>query len=368
MVSYKAVELGASTWAVGVIGALFALAPLIFAIKVGQWIDRGRTGRALFIGTLTSLTATVFLVFSESLVLVSVCMPLLGIGHLLVMTGGQTMTGNRSADRDYERNFGLLTFYASVGHAVGPFVGGLLADQGGSTLAIDVALWFAAGLFACAALVVLPLIEWRNKERDNALSIEKTKLRDIFAIPTFKPAIFVSGAVTSVIDVMLVFLPLLGRELGMSATQVGVLLGVRAIASMLVRVMLGPISHRLGMRSTLNFGAAASAIAALAIAFTSDFVMLAVLMAVAGFATGIGQPLTMAWVSRITPIESRGLAISMRLTSNRLGQVIVPSIAGAVAATGVGGVFVLLAALQAVSYVISYRSDSLPDGVEKGTA
>ena len=356
MVTYKSVDLGADPWLVGIVGATFALAPLIFAIQVGRWIDRGNAGRALFLGTLISLSATVSLIFVEQVWLLMLAMPVLGIGHLLVMSGGQTMVGNRSEDKHYERNFGLLTFYASVGHALGPLLGGVLADRGGLNVDVDSAFMLAAAMFVIAALVVLPNVEKKTLGSASKKDQPKGSPRKVFALPGFKSAILVSGSITAVIDVMLVFLPLLGRELGFSASQVGALLAIRAVAAMLVRIILGPLSNRLGMRWTLNLGSGITVIAAILIAISTDFWLLAVLMFITGFSTGIGQPVTMAWVTRITPQEVRGLAIAIRLTSNRLGQVVIPSIAGILAATGAGTIFWLLAGLQAVSYAVSERA------------
>jgi MFS family permease len=282
-------------------------------------------------------------------------MPMLGIGHLLVMTGGQTMVGILSDQKHYEKNFGQLTFYASLGHAIGPFLGGVVADRGGLLVDVDAAFALAAVMFVFAAITVLPVFNL-PKEKNFEPNQPKTKSAAVFSIKGFKSAIFVSGSITAVIDVMLVFLPLLGRELGFSATEVGILLAIRAVASMLVRIILGPISNRFGMRGTLNFGSLVTVSALVAIALSSQFWLLAILMFVAGFATGIGQPVTMAWVSRISPPEIRGLAISIRLTSNRLGQVVIPAIAGVLAASGAGTIFWLLAALQAGSFVVTERA------------
>ncbi len=355
MVTYKAVDLGADPWLVGIVGATFALAPLLFAIQIGRWVDKGKAGRALFYGTLISLSTTIALIFVENILFLMLAMPMLGIGHLLVMAGGQTMVGILSNQKDYERNFGRLTFYASLGHAVGPFLGGVVADRGGLQVDVDAAFVLAAGMFVLAAASVLPVL---NLPKESSIKADqpKTKPGQVFSIKGFKSAIFVSGSITAVIDVMLVFLPLLGRELGFTATEVGILLAVRAAASMLVRIILGNISNRFGMRWTLNFGSLVTVLALVLIALSSNFWLLAVLMFVAGFATGIGQPVTMAWVSRISPPEIRGLAISIRLTSNRLGQVVIPAIAGALAASGAGTIFWLLAALQAGSYFVTERA------------
>lgn len=352
MITYKAVDLGADSVLVGVVGATFALAPLLLAIQIGRWTDRGNAGRALFLGTLISVATTFALLFISSIPLLMLAMPCLGVGHLLVMTGGQTMIANESEDKKYERNFGLLTFYASLGHALGPLIGGYLADQG-EIINVNAALTFALALFLVATLGVVPLINQGKVKAKDAEALSASSIRAVLSVKGFKSAIFVSGSITAVVDVMLVFLPLLGRELGMSASEVGILLAIRAVSSMGVRLVLGPMSQRWGMRKTLNLGSALTMISTAAMAFFSEFYLLAAVMIVAGFAMGIGQPVTMAWVSRISDPKQRGLSIAVRLTSNRFGQVVVPAAAGAIALTGVGAVFWMLAALQAASLFVT---------------
>ncbi len=110
MITYRAVDLGADAALVGLVGSAFAVAPLLFAIVMGKWVDKGRDGTALVIGSVVSLVVTLGLIFFESLPFLFIAMPLLGIGHLFAMLGGQTMIANRSPDPQYERNFGLLTF------------------------------------------------------------------------------------------------------------------------------------------------------------------------------------------------------------------------------------------------------------------
>jgi MFS family permease len=355
MVSYKALDLGADAVLVGLIGSAFALAPLLLAISMGKWVDRGRDGTALFIGSSLALAVAVGLVWVDQLALLFIAMPLLGIGHLFAMVGGQTMIASRSPDSGYERNFGLLTFYASVGHAFGPFVGGWLADRGGVEVDVGPALWFAAALFVLAGASVIPLAK-RGKFAEVSKVESAGAVRRVLATKGYKSAIFVAGSSTAVVDVMLIFLPVLGRELGFGAGQIGLLLAIRAIASMGVRAVLGKVSAKLGMKLMLNIGAAVTMLGVVGIAFATNFWLLAALVFITGFAMGIGQPATMAWVSRIAPVEHRGLAISIRLTSNRLGQVLVPAAAGAIALGGLAGVFLLLAGLQGASIAVTSKA------------
>ena len=289
-------------------------------------------------------------------VLLMLAMPMLGIGHLLTMVGGQTMIANRSQDAKLEKNFGLLTFYASLGQAIGPFTGGVLADTGTIQVDTNAAIGFAAILFAFAVITTIPLVRGSKAEAAKVAGNTRGSVREVLRLPNFKSAIFVASAITAVIDVVLIFLPLLGRELGLTTTEVGVLLAVRSLSSMGVRLVLGQITKRFGMKWVLNGGSFVTLLSCLAIAVFTDFWVLLIIMAISGFAMGIGQPATMAWVTRISTAEHRGLAISVRLTANRLGQVAVPTIAGVVAGGGVGAVFFMLAALQAGSIVATARA------------
>jgi len=356
IISYKALELGADAALVGLIGATFALASLIFAIQMGRAVDKGKSGLALLFGSVILALTTIWLLFIDSIPLLMLAMPMLGIGHLLCMIGGQTMIANRSDSAKYERNFGLFTFYASLGHAVGPLAGGWLADSGEVRVNANAAFTLAIVMFALAILSVLKLSTKKENQTVEGKSETKVTAREVLAAPTFKSAIFVASATTSVVDVLLIFLPLYGREIGISVADIGVLLAIRSVASMGVRVILGQITAWLGLKRILIWGAAITLISMVALALTANFWLIAAIMVVSGFAMGIGQPATMAWVSRISSPESRGLAIAIRLTANRFGQVALPALAGVIAGGGVAAVFYMLAFIQAGSVLTTSRA------------
>jgi MFS family permease len=355
IVTYKSVELGADAALVGLIGASFAIAPLVFAIQIGRFVDRGRAGLALLLGSIILVLTTFGLLFINSIALLMLAMPSLGMGHLLVMVGGQTLIANRSNSKEYEKNFGLLTFYASAGHAVGPFVGGYLADSGDVNVNANAAFLFALALFVAAVIGTIAL-STKKENPKNVKPLEKARVTQVLAIPTFKSAIFVASATTAVVDVVLIFLPLYGREIGLSVTDIGILLAIRAIFSLAVRLVLGQISTKLGLRRLLSWGSIVTMVSMVALGLTADFWLIALIMAISGFTMGVGQPATMAWVSRISSRESRGLAIAIRLGANRFGQVAMPAIAGVVAGASTAGVFYMLAALQAASIVATVTS------------
>lgn len=361
IVTYKSIELGADATWIGVIGAAWAVAPLLLAIPIGRFVDKGKDGLALFAGAATLFVVSIAMPFINNVPLIMLAMTVMGMGHLLVMVGGQTMIANRSGSAKYERDFGLFTFYASLGHALGPLAGGWLADTGEGQINTAAPFWFSAVIFALGVAASISLAKNSTPKHSERKDAAKVTAREVLALPKFKSAIYTASASTSVVDVLLIFLPLLGTQNGMTPTQIGVLLGIRSASSMLVRGVLGQISKKFGMRFTLEAGVIVTLVSCVLLIYVTDFWIIAAILAVAGFAMGIGQPMTMAWVSRISPAHMRGLAISIRLTANRFGQVVAPAAAGLIAGAGVSGVFWMLAGIQAVSIWTASKADGASD-------
>ena len=100
-----------------------------------------------------------------------------------------------------------------------------------------------------------------------------------------------------------------------------------------------------------------SALAMLTLPLTGNVAVLMVAMGVAGFFWGIGQPLTMAWVTSVADPNNRSAALAVRLAGNRIGQVVIPLGAGLLAGvTGVGGVFFATGLLLLSSAAATFRS------------
>jgi MFS family permease len=146
-------------------------------------------------------------------------------------------------------------------------------------------------------------------------------------------------------DVTLVCLPALGTGRGIAAAAIGVLLALRAVASMTSRLFLGRLAAALGRRRLLIGTVSVSAAGLALLLVPMPLWLMAVVVTAAGLGLGAGQPLTMSFLAESAPAGLRGRAMSLRLTGNRLGQVLIPSAAGVLAAAaGAAGVLALTAA------------------------
>jgi MFS family permease len=111
-----------------------------------------------------------------------------------------------------------------------------------------------------------------------------------------------------------------------------------------------------GRRRLMMASVAAASVAMAAVAAPLPVPALAALVVLMGLGLGVGQPLTMSWLAEVAPAGLRGRAMSLRLTGNRLGQVLIPSTVGLVAAgVGAAGVLVTTAVALAVVGVASRR-------------
>ena len=89
-------------------------------------------------------------------------------------------------------------------------------------------------------------------------------------------------------------------------------------------------------------------------------IMYAVLICL-GFAMGIASTLTLSGVMYLAPPEVCGTALTLRMTGNRIGQIVFPALAGLLAAaTGVGGILLALGVGLAASGIAVAASQPAP--------
>jgi MFS family permease len=354
MMIYRALELDASPTIIGFIAAMYALFPVLLALTFGRLVGRVGEGRFVIVGTLFIGVSALVLLFADSLVIVAIGAALSGLAHLACMIGGQTMVALKSPADKYDEYFGKYTFSASLGQMIGPIAATLVAGSTGVIpRSTSAAFALALGL---SALAMAPVFSWRTHTPTViAEHGDKGTLGAAAALlkkPGMFAAVFTSLAISSTADILVVFLPLYGSENQFSAFSIGVIISIRAATSMTSRYFLGRLSARFSTKQLLVGSNVISVFACAAMAFAPNPIILGAIVAIAGFSLGVGQPLTMSAVSQLSLPQERALAVSTRLTGNRLGQFIVPAGAGILAAgSGASAVFIALSLLLASTFL-----------------
>jgi MFS family permease len=345
--AYRALELDVPTPWLGALTASFAVVPLVLAVPSGQATDRFGERRVMLLGAvLMALSGAVFWTErggAAGLVLGSV---VLGTGHLLSVVGQQAAVANTAGPGRFDTAFGYYTFAASLGQAAGPALITLLGGGGAlpdTTPIFATATGLGVVLLVCTVFLRIPAAERPSGAAGGGVG---TLLR----LPGLVRALLISCVVLSAVDITLVYLPALGADRGLAAGVVGLLLTLRAVASMTSRLFLGRLVRRVGRRRLMIVSVALSAVSMAVVALPMPAWAIAVVVALLGLGLGVGQPLTMSWLAEVAPAGLRGRAMSLRLTGNRLGQVLIPSAVG-LAAAGVGAAGVLAATAAALAVV-----------------
>ena len=347
-ISYRAIELGLSVVWLGVITAVFAILPMVMAVTVGRFVDRGNDARTAWIGGGLQFVACAGFAVSQSLPVLLVFTAVLGISHLMLVISQQVLCTRHGDHGVMERLIGNYMVANAVGQGVGPYIVGW---AGGSASIPPTQLLFWIG-FAVSFLTFASALMLRSGEpRPPRLPEDKpVPIRDIVGIPGMRVIFFVSVVTVAAQDLVVVYLPVLGAERGMAVDVVGMLLAVRAVASMFSRFLFARLNALLGrdrlMAASTFVGAAAYA----AIALPVPLAAMVAAIAVAGFALGIAITVSIASVLALAGADARGTANSLRMMGNRVGQFTIPFLAGLIAAaTGAAGIFLVIGASLAAS-------------------
>jgi predicted MFS family arabinose efflux permease len=243
-ISYGLLELGGGGGWVGAATASFALPPLLLAIPAGRLVDRiGERVSLIIGGTAFVLACVVAWAGSHSAILLIVATMLLGIGVLFSVVGEQTWVMRDATTGKLDNLFGVYTFATSSGQMLGPV---LLMQPGAqdSSPNLQVVSLIGVGLAAiCTAM------SWFIKPTQRGTSTESSTagmLPEAWRLLRRKGvirALMASSLVLTSLDILLAYLPMLAQERGFSPVMLSIFLMVRGLATMISRLLLGPMTR-----------------------------------------------------------------------------------------------------------------------------
>ncbi len=346
--TYRAIELNLPVIWIGAISASFALLPAILAVPVGRFIDRGHDALTTWTGSgLVLLACAGFQFIPASAVSLLLNTAVLGVGQLACMAGHQMVSVRASrGQRGRDAIFGYHMVAIAAGQGLGPFVISWLA--GSAALPPTLLVYRIATIVALACFVVSFGVTMAPKGGGAGRAQGSTRLAELVRVKGLVAYIVASLVTITGLDIIVIYMPLLGAERRIDAGTIGMLLAVRAAASMLARLVYVPLIDLLGRMPLTYATMLAPAASFLVIALPIPVWLMYAAVIVAGTGLGVSATLTISGVVEVAPANARGIALSLRLTGNRVGLVLFPFLGSVVAtASGAGGVFIVVAAMLA---------------------
>jgi MFS family permease len=340
--SYRAVELDLSIVWLGLVAATFAIFPIFIAVRVGRAIDRGYDAQTTWTGaSIFFVAATGFALWSspEGLLVFSTVM---GIGHIMLMASQQMLCVRAAGPRSLESVFGNYMVAGAIGQGIGPYVVGWV---GGSAAVPPTQLLFAVAAGLAAFSLAIALTMRPRSERPAAVAKnEVVPITQLLRIPGLAPVVAAGVVLVSASDIIVVYVPLLGAERKIDVHDIGLLLTMRSVASMLARLGYARMVAFFGRLPLMIASTFVCGVTYAAIAAPLPLWGMHVAFMVMGFAFGLATTLSITIVVDLTTVGARGTANSLRIMGNRMGQFVLPFGAGLLAAAaGLAGLFLVIA-------------------------
>jgi MFS family permease len=347
--SLYALELGAGSLAVGVLAALFATFPLLLAVHAGRISDRIGVRYPMLLGALTMACALLTPAFLQNLISLYFCAALLGLGHIFFHVSVHNLIGSLGSG-ERTRNFATFSLGSSIAAFIGPSAAGFAIEYADYRSA----LLLLAGSAALPALLMAvyrpPMVRSESEERTRSAF-------DLLAIPGLRRTLIMSAVALTGIELFSFYLPIYGRSIDLSPSQIGMVLSCYAVAGFMVRSIL----HRLAQRYTeIGVLTASLFLAGLAYALLPvlrEAVLLGLAAFTLGLALGSAQPLTIILTYNHAPAGRSGEALGMRIMANKVTQIGVPlAFGGLGAAMGAVPVFLATGGFLLLAGLLSLKS------------
>lgn len=323
-----AVHLGESPLVVGLVVALFSVAPTFLTVPAGRLMDR--------IGTRAPMVACQALMCAALLALsLKPGMPglyfvacLVGAGYFAVYIGASSIADRLSGAERRAANFSRMSVGISVGQGVAPMILGYCVDHLGYPAAFAAAAlfpllgWATFGLARLAHLGPSAGATGRQAAQGGTLAL----LRD----PGLRPVFVISTLFILAWDIFLVMTPIYGAQLGLTASQIGLLMGSFAAASFAARFAAVVLSRRCTPWQILLGGLVVMAAGVILFGLVGVMPLLMTGAFLVGLGYGICGPMSNTTTYEVAPAGRASEAMALRLSLGMAAQSVLPLIVGSI--------------------------------------
>jgi MFS family permease len=341
MTSLFAEKLDATMTEIGFITACYSVTPFVLAIFAGRFVDKYGEKLPILLGSMSMLVALLLPFLFPVLLTLYFSQLILGGAQLLAIVAIQNGVARSVPPSKRDQAFANMSLFTSLGLMFGPLIGGYSSEHLGFQYSF---LLFI--IFSIVPLVLAVYIRPSKQETQNNNEIQRMGVKKLLSIPSLKLSIFISMINLAALDIFNVYYPLYSSSIGMSPSEIGWILTITALASVIIRIFIPSLTAKLGRAKLISLFMFCGAIAYFAIPLTSYYPLIILITLLLGCGLGITQPLTTIVSYNLAPKGHTGEVLGIRLAGNRFSQIITPVIfAGISNLTGLGAIFIFEALL-----------------------
>jgi MFS family permease len=350
-VSLDALALGATPFTVGVLMALYAMLPMLLAVPAGRLCDRTGARPPMLLGCALIAAGACLPFLLRGLPALHASAALLGVGFMVFQVAAQNATGELGGD-ERARSFSLLALGYSISGFLGPLIAGLTIDHYGFGAAFAL-----LALVPLAPLAVLSLAKLGLPgPHPAAAPQERGAMLELLRHPTLRRVFAINALLAVGWDLHTVFVPIYGARIGLSASEIGLVLSAFAAATFVIRFAMPHLARQVREEQVLTTALLVAGSVYLVFPFARSVGTLLPLSFCLGLGLGSGQPMVMSLLHEHSPPGRMGEAAGIRMALVQSMAVAVPLVFGALGTSvGIGPVFWTVGACLAASGLLSRR-------------
>ncbi|HEY5900268.1 MAG TPA: MFS transporter [Burkholderiales bacterium] len=352
-VSLYALELGAGSFTVGLLAALYAVFPLFLAVQAGRIGDRIGVRYPMMLGSATMSAGLAVPLLGGGLNALMLCAALVGLGQIFFHVSVHSLIGALGPESERTKNFATFSLGGSIAAFLGPSTAGFGIELAGyrATFALLALVTVVPGLTVLLHRRLIP-----PRVRNDGAEQGRNAF-DLLRIPALRQALILSGVTLTGIELFSFYLPVYGRAIGLAPSSIGMILSTYAVAGFIVRTVMHRLAKRYTEVGVLTGSLFVAGAAYLALPALAAGLPLAAAAFALGLALGSAQPLTIILTYNHAPRERSGEALGMRLMANKVTQIGIPLVFGGIgAALGSVPVFLATSAVLIAGGVLSLAS------------
>jgi len=326
LITLYAIDLGANVAEIGLLFSMYSLFPVFLSLYAGKMSDRYGFQMPMLIGSIGLMGGLLLPYLYPSLPTLYASALMIGMCYIFYIVSVQHLIGSFGTGAARTRHFSHYSLGIGLTALLGPTIAGFAIDNVGHSQTYLLLAMFPALPILLLAIYprVLPRLRGRKEKRD------KQKVMDLVRIVPLRRALLTAGILETGSELANFLLPIFGHSIGLSASQIGITLGVYATALLAVRVLMPILAKYSSEERVLSFSLFFSAMACLAFPFVNGFLTLLAMAFALGLGLGCGGPLSLVLAYNRSPEGRSGEAVGLRQTVNKATEVVVPLLFGAV--------------------------------------
>ena len=335
-VTLYAIHQGASALTVGTLLALFALLPAILSVAAGRWIDRIGIVRPMQIGSIAvGVGALLPFLWPGMAALYAACV-IVGLAFMLVNVAAYHAVGELSKPEDRAVNFSYVALGFSTSLFIAPILSGVSIDSFGHRTTFALLASFTLLPIIVLSLNLLPIAARKPKPAHDSAGNVLDLLRD----PQLRRLYITMAILTVAWDVYSFAIPVHGSLVGLSASEIGLVMASFAAATFTVRLAMPFFVQHVKPWTMLIGALLIAGLSFFLLPFASNVALMMALMFLLGLGLGAPQPMVLTLLHESAPAGRAAEALGLRTSLINGSQTVMPLMFGAVgAALGMMPVF-----------------------------